>query len=74
MHIYSEEIELQKSITLEFRRKVKNQVENPALGEKPGKSLKINSRIFLEIIQNRYRRDLSNLILKYSSTFLTLND
>ena len=50
MHIYSEEIELQKSITLEFRRKVKNQVENPALGEKPGKSLKINSRIFLEII------------------------
>ena len=50
MHIYSEEIELQKSITLEFRRKVKNQVENPAFGEKPGKSLKINSRIFLEII------------------------
>lgn len=50
MHIYSEEIELQTSITLEFRRKVKNQVENPALGEKPGKSLKINSRIFLEII------------------------
>ena len=35
---------------MEFRRKVKNQVENSALSEQRGKSLKINSTIFLEII------------------------
>ena len=35
---------------MEFLHKVENQVESPAPGGQPGKSLKINSIIFLEII------------------------